>query len=58
MGPYILAIVVAIAIGLGASVMLERYQMTADRAFVGSGARPDHDPKLDEPTFDGKEPRS
>ena len=33
-------------IGFGASVALDGYQRTADSAYVGSGARPDPEPKL------------
>lgn len=46
MGPFILAVVVALGIGVGASVILERYQSTADKAYTGSGARPDPEPSL------------
>jgi hypothetical protein len=46
MGPFLLAIVVIVGIGFGASVALENWQKTADSAYVGSGARPDPDPKL------------
>ena len=45
MGPFMLAVVVALGLGFGASVALERFQGTADRAYVGSGARPDPDLK-------------
>ena len=48
MGPFILAVIVAAGIGFGASVVLEGFQKTADKTFTGSGARPDHDPKLDD----------
>jgi hypothetical protein len=47
MGPFLLAVVVALGLGVGASVVLEKFQKTADKAYVGTGARPDHDPKLD-----------
>ncbi len=38
--------VAVIGIGFGASVALDGYQRTADSAYVGSGARPDPEPKL------------
>lgn len=43
---FILAIVAMVGIGFGASVALDGFQRTADSAFVGSGARPDPEPKL------------
>jgi hypothetical protein len=47
MGPFILAVIVAVGISFGASVVLENFQRTAGKVHTGSGARPDHDPKLD-----------
>ena len=46
MGPFILAVVAVIGIGIGSSVILNGMQKTADSAYVGSGARPDPEPKL------------
>lgn len=40
------ALLAVIGISYVASVVLEDYQATVDRSFVGSGARPDPDPKL------------
>ena len=45
MGPFILAVIVALGLGVAASMVLDRYQSTSDRAYVGSGARPDADSK-------------
>ena len=53
MGAFLLAIIVAVGIGYGATVVLEGFQTTADKAYVGSGARPDP-----EPTLSGAKPKS
>ncbi len=49
MKAFLLAVVAVIAIGIGAATVLERFQTTVDTSFVGSGARPDADPKLHSP---------
>ena len=41
MGPFILAVIVAVGISFGASVVLEGYQKSSGSAYVGSGAKPD-----------------
>lgn len=46
MGPFILAVVAVIGIGVGSSVVLNGMQKYADSAYVGGGARPDPEPKL------------
>ena len=46
MGAFFAAVLVALAVGVGASVVLERYQSTADRAYEVPGVRIDADPKL------------
>ena len=46
MGAILAALIAVIGIGFGASVVLERYQQTADSAYVGSGAKPDPEPSL------------
>lgn len=46
MKAFLLALVAVVGITYGASILLENYQRTADSAFVGSGARPDPEPKL------------
>jgi hypothetical protein len=44
---FLAAVLVAVGIGVGASVMLESYQATADSAFVSqASARIDPEPKL------------
>lgn len=40
MKAFILAVIVVVGIGFGASVVLESYQRTAEVAYQGSGARP------------------
>lgn len=40
MKAFIAAVIVAVGISVAASVVLERYQRTAEVAFSGSGARP------------------
>lgn len=40
------SLLAVIGIGYIAAVVLEGYQATVDKSFVGSGARPDPDPKL------------
>ena len=42
---FLLAVVAVIGIGFGSAIALERFQKGADSAFVGSGAKPDPDPK-------------
>ena len=46
MKAFLFALLAAIGIGFAASVVLETFQSTADRAFVGQGARPDPEPRL------------
>ena len=46
MGPFLLGVIVAVGIGIGASIALEGYQKSADMQYVGSGARPDPEPTL------------
>jgi len=46
MKAFLSALVAVAVIGYGASIVLENYQQTVDSRFVGSGARPDPDPKL------------
>lgn len=46
MKTFILAVAAMIGISYGAAVVLERYQRTADIAFVGYGAKPDPEPTL------------
>lgn len=46
MKSFAFAIVAIIAISVTASYVLEIYQHTVDSSFVGSGARPDPEPKL------------
>ena len=46
MKAFLAAVAVVVGIGFGASILLETYQRTADRAFTGSGARIDPDPRL------------
>jgi hypothetical protein len=46
MKAFLAAVVAVIAIGVGASVVLETYQRTADKAYTGPGARIDPDPRL------------
>ena len=58
MGPFILAVIAVLGIGFGASVVLERFQSTADRAYVGSGARPDPEPKLQGSKVEAVKPKS
>lgn len=43
---FLLAIVAMIAISWGSAIVLERYQRTADYAYVGYGAKPDPEPSL------------
>ena len=45
MKAFLLALIAVAGIGYGASILLETFQQTADSAYVGSGARPDLDPK-------------
>lgn len=53
MKAFLLAVLAVIGIGVGASFVLDTYQRTVDASFVGSGARPDPEPKLR-----GGEPKS
>lgn len=46
MKTFILAVLALIGISYGTAIVLERYQRTADAAFVGSGAKPDPEPSL------------
>lgn len=46
MKAFLAALLVVIGVSFGASMLLETYQRTADRAFTGSGARIDPDPRL------------
>ena len=46
MKAFFFALLAVVGIVIAASVVLETYQSNADRAFVGSGARPDPEPKL------------
>jgi hypothetical protein len=46
MGAFFAAVLVALAVGVGASVVLEKYQTTADRAYNAPGVRIDAEPKL------------
>lgn len=46
MKAFLAAVVVVVGISIGASILLETYQSTADRAFTSSGARIDPDPRL------------
>lgn len=46
MKAFILAVLAVIGIGFAASVVLDGYQRTVDASLVGSGARPDPEPKL------------
>ena len=49
MKSFLFAVLAVVAIGFAASVVLEGYQSTVDSSFVGSGARPDRDPRLSTP---------
>jgi hypothetical protein len=47
MGAFLAAGLVAVGIGIGASIVLESYQATADKTFVSqASARPEPEPKL------------
>ena len=46
MKAFFFALLAVIGIGIAASVVLETYQATVDRPGIGSGAKPDPDPKL------------
>jgi hypothetical protein len=46
MKAFLASVVAVVGIALGAMFVLETYQQTADSRFVGSGARPDPEPKL------------
>ena len=46
MTAFLSAIVVVVGVALGASLVLENLQKTADSAYVGKGAKPDPEPSL------------
>jgi hypothetical protein len=46
MKAFLASVVAVVGIAVGASVILDSYQQTVDSRFVGSGARPDPEPKL------------
>ena len=46
MKAFFFALLALIGISIAASVVLETYQGTVDRPGIGSGARPDPEPKL------------
>ena len=46
MKAFLLAVLAVVGISFAAAFALESFQQTADRAFVGKGARPDPEPKL------------
>jgi hypothetical protein len=46
MKAFLFAVLAVIGIGYAASVVLDQYQQTVDSRFVGSGARPDPEPRL------------
>jgi hypothetical protein len=46
MGAFLAAVIAVVGIGYGAAIVLEGFQRTADSAYVGSGAKPDPEPKL------------
>lgn len=46
MAAFFYALIAVIVIGYGSSVVLEGFQRTVDAKHVGSGARPDPEPKL------------
>ena len=46
MKAFLAAVLTVIAIGFGASFVLERFQRTADQAYASSGARVDADARL------------
>ncbi len=46
MKAFAFSVLAIVGISAAAAVILERYQRTVDSAFVGSGARPDPEPKL------------
>ena len=46
MKAFLIAVIAVIGIGFAASAVLETFQRTADRSFVGQGARPDPEPRL------------
>ena len=50
MGAFIAAVLVAIGISVGASIVLEKYQTTADRAYPAPGVRIDAEPSLSSET--------
>lgn len=45
MKAFVFAVLAVVAIGVGASFVLDGYQSTANNALVGGGARPDPDLK-------------
>ena len=46
MKAFLAAVLTVIAIGFGASFVLERFQRTADQAYASGGARVDADARL------------
>ena len=46
MKAFLSAFLAVVGIGIAASVILDRFQGTADSVYVGKGARPDPEPKL------------
>lgn len=46
MKAFVAAVLAVVGIGVIASFVLDNYQRTVDSSFVGSGARPDPEPKL------------
>ena len=43
---FLFALIAVVGIGFGASVVLDKFNSSVDSAYVGGGARPDPDPKL------------
>jgi hypothetical protein len=46
MKAFLASVVAVVGIAVGAAYVLETYQQTVDSQHVGSGARPDPEPKL------------
>ncbi|MFM9942379.1 MAG: hypothetical protein ACKVP7_23095 [Hyphomicrobiaceae bacterium] len=46
MKAFLAAVLAVVAIGYASAFILETYQRTVDNQHVGSGARPDPEPKL------------
>ena len=49
MGAFLASIIVVVGLSFGAMFGLETIQRYADSAYLGSGARPDPDPRLQPP---------